>query len=232
MPEINIATRECVVYWLYDEKCVCPWKHGYVGITFYWKRRIARHRQFFNFAFDCKILFRGSRGACLKLEWQMRPCRGIGWNCAAGGALVRLGHRASAEAKRNMSEAAKRRAPMSEETKAKLRARDPGIFTNKSRLGQKKSDVERAKISASNAGKVRADPQCNARFGNTSHLGYKHSEETKRIISTKKIGVPIHSDEEREKRRQRMKGNALTKGKPWSAARRLTWLSRQPKSTP
>ena len=60
--------------------------------------------------------------------------------------------------------------------------------------------------------------------GKKYHLGHLHSEETKERIRLKKIGVPIHSEEEKRKRAERWKGNSLTKGKPWSAARRLAWL--------
>jgi hypothetical protein len=24
-------TTSCVVYWLHDDRCICPWRHGYIG---------------------------------------------------------------------------------------------------------------------------------------------------------------------------------------------------------
>jgi hypothetical protein len=26
-------TTSCVVYWLHDDRCICPWRHGYIGIS-------------------------------------------------------------------------------------------------------------------------------------------------------------------------------------------------------
>jgi hypothetical protein len=231
MPDTSIATRECVVYWLYDEKCVCLWKHGYIGVSQNWPGRLKNHRKKFP-AFRALVLFVGTKAACRKLEFKLRPDFFIGWNyLPGGGRSPRAGVIVPEHVRQKMSEAGKRRAPMSAKTREKLRINKLGT-TNKGRIGQKKSDAERAKIAASNTGKVRLNPAVNARYGNTSHLGYTHTEQTKELIRKKKIGVPIHSDEEKEKRRQRMKGNAFTKDKPWSTARRLAWLNRQPKSTP
>ena len=64
-------------------------------------------------------------------------------------------------------------------------------------------------------------------IGTALHRGHLHTEETKQIIRKKKTGVPIHSDEFKQHRAERWKGNSLTKGKPWSAARRLAWLQRK-----
>jgi hypothetical protein len=27
----------CVVYWLHDRNCECPWRHGYIGISARWE---------------------------------------------------------------------------------------------------------------------------------------------------------------------------------------------------
>jgi len=77
-----------VIYWLYDERCVCPWRHGYVGMTVSWPHRLFRHRSESEFPtkhFQGQILFQGTIKQCLKLEQQMRPSAGIGWNKAPGG---------------------------------------------------------------------------------------------------------------------------------------------------
>lgn len=100
--------------------------------------------------------------------------------------------------------------------------------TNKGRIGQQKSDEERAKIAAATKGKPKSDEhrrKMSARMiGNEIHLGHSHSNDTKQRIGAKKTGIPIHSEEEKRERAERWKGNSLTKGQPWSAARRLAWL--------
>jgi hypothetical protein len=186
-----VADVECVVYWLFDERCICLWRHGYIGITSNWKNRFQRHRRNSSFptGFSWTILFRGSKAECRKLEWQLRPSDGIGWNRAPGGG---------------------------------------GGGTNRGRIGQKKSDEERAKISASKLGQPKGDDHrrkmSERMFGQKLRLGRSHSDETKQRIRAKKTGIPIHSEEEKRKRAERWKGNSLTKGQPWSAARRLAWL--------
>jgi hypothetical protein len=77
-------TTSCLVYWLYDNHCVCPWRHGYVGISANWSRRLKRHRSNRG-AFQWKHLFVGSIDDCLNLERRLRPQPGIGWNEAPGG---------------------------------------------------------------------------------------------------------------------------------------------------
>jgi hypothetical protein len=161
------------------------------------------------------------------LEWQLRPTRGIGWNRGVGGGLARFGYRATETAKQNMREAAKRKPAISDEAREKLRIASTGR-TNRGRIGQKQSEDAKAKISAGNTGKRRTDEMVRKMsermLGQKLHLGHSHSERTKQLIRAKKSGLAIHSEEEKCKRAERMKGNALTKGKPWSAARRLAWL--------
>jgi NUMOD3 motif len=223
MAVIQNGSPECILYWLFDDRCICLWRHGYIGITTKWTRRLQRHRRTMPHAFRFAILFRGSKEECRKLEHQLRPHRHIGWNIAPGGNMARLGAQHSDEAKKKMSIAARQRPPSSEETRERLCIASTGR-TNRGRIGQKKSEEERAKISLSNIGKVRANPRVNARYGNTSHLGHEHSEETKETIRIKKNGLSIHSEEHKRELAERWQRNALTKGKPWSAARRLAWL--------
>ena len=218
---------DCVVYWLFDEQCVCLWRHGYVGITQHWKRRLSAHRRQLQQQFEYQVLFRGSKAECQQRELQLRPSRDIGWNKYPGGNMARLGARHTQEAKQKMSEAAKRRPPMSEATKEKHRLRMLGT-TNKGRVGQKKSPEEIAKIAAGHRGVPESEATrqklSQRMIGNQHHLGHKHSDQTKEQIRQAKIGVPVHSEEFKQKRAERWTGNTLTKGKPWSAARRLAWL--------
>jgi hypothetical protein len=77
----------CVVYWLKDKHCICPWRHGYVGITNNPLLRIRNHRGSHRFPsnFQFQILFAGNELECLGLERRLRPIPGIGWNIASGG---------------------------------------------------------------------------------------------------------------------------------------------------
>jgi hypothetical protein len=122
---------------------------------------------------------------------------------------------------------ARRLQKISETTREKWRVASTGR-TNRGRIGQKKSEEERRKISLAKTGKKMSEEFCRKNAekarGNTYHLGHRHSEATKQAISAKKIGVPIHSEETKQRRAERWKGNTLTKGQPWSAARRMAWL--------
>jgi len=75
------------VYWLYDERCVCPWRHGYVGITLLPARRVRTHQKHKRFPsdFQWKTLFQGTKFDCMRVEHQLRPTFNIGWNRARGG---------------------------------------------------------------------------------------------------------------------------------------------------
>jgi len=185
----------CNLYWLYDKRCVDPWRHGYIGVSRYIKIRIARHRRYSAFPknWKLKILFQGTVEECRKLEREMRPQEYIGWNRCIGGGF--------------------------------------GRKTNRGRIGQKKSDEECAKISASKKGIVfTAEHRAKlaaAKMGNQNRLGAKLSEKSREQISLKKRGISIHSDEFRRKMSERLKGNTFTKGKPWSVARREAWLRTQ-----
>src|SRR5215831_668881 len=110
MPKRTVA----VVYWLYDERCVCPWRHGYIGTTVTWPRRLYRHRtesEFPSDTFQGQVLFRGTVKQCLKLETEMRPRAQIGWNTLPGGlgGFAGKGVPKSAEHKENIRQAALRR---------------------------------------------------------------------------------------------------------------------------
>jgi hypothetical protein len=216
---------DCVVYWLHDDSCVCPWRHGYIGISARWKYREADHRRSGRWpeGYLATILFRGNREECLATEKEFRPVSGVGWNRAVGGKPIVL----LSEASRARMREARLRQKLSETTREKLRVSSTGR-TNRGRVGQKKSEEERRKIALTKTGKKMSDEACRKlserMIGKRCHLGHHHSEETKRIIAMKKIGIPVHSEETKQRRAERWKGNTLTKGQPWSAARRLAWL--------
>lgn len=147
----------CVVYWLFDARCVCPWKHGYIGITVNFKNRLKNHRRKFGQAFNHQILFRGSNDDCLLLEVKMRPRPFIGWNWAEGGTPISRAPK-SAEHRWKMKEAALRRyadpaerTKMSEIQKGRKITWAEKIASGK--RGLKPSDATRAKMSAVRKGK-------------------------------------------------------------------------------
>jgi hypothetical protein len=83
----------CVVYWLYDSQCICPWRHGYIGISIRLPFRLRQHikRKNFRRDFEWKILFEGPLYECRVLEYRLRPKANIGWNKGAGGGRQNLG---------------------------------------------------------------------------------------------------------------------------------------------
>jgi hypothetical protein len=82
-----VQVKNAVVYWLYDENCSDPRIHGYIGVTYYIKRRMREHQLNEKFpTFEFTILFKGSREECFEYEKLLRPEKGIGWNNAVGGA--------------------------------------------------------------------------------------------------------------------------------------------------
>ena len=220
-----MAMGECVVYWLFDQRCICPWRHGYIGISCEFEARLTKHRKCQRWPeFQTQILARGTKAACLLIERQMRPAANIGWNVSVGGKPVVYLTEAS---RQKMSDAARLRT-VSAATKEKLRIAFTGR-TNRGRVGQKKSAAEIEKIAAATRGKKRSADFRQRRsiqmIGNRLHLGHQHSDETKRAIRETKTGVAVHSDEHKQKLRARWANNSLTKGKPWPAARRLAWLN-------
>ena len=75
-----------VVYWLFDETCICPRLHGYVGISARFMKRLKEHRRPGKFPpFQYAILLSGADDECFALEQQLRPGHNIGWNRSRGG---------------------------------------------------------------------------------------------------------------------------------------------------
>jgi len=79
-----------VLYWLYDARCVCPWRHGYIGITVRLPGRLKQHAKRRR-NFEWKILFEGTLHECRALEYRMRPKANVGWNDHIGGGKQNLG---------------------------------------------------------------------------------------------------------------------------------------------
>jgi hypothetical protein len=123
----------CVVYWLHDRNCECPWRHGYIGISARWEKRLKEHRYSKRWPedFQATILFRGTEEECFALEMQFRPNHGIGWNPARGGNNNgrTLGYKHSDASRANVSKALR---------------------------GRKKSEGWRRKLAAANKGKTRS----------------------------------------------------------------------------
>jgi hypothetical protein len=216
-----------VVYWLHDERCICLQKHGYVGISGAFMTRLVVHQRNKRFPanFEWSIIFTGTKNECLALERTLRPGFGIGWNRARGGTpAVEF----TAEVREKMGASRRGKPPtdaqraqfvrQSERTKGK--PTHPGLTV----LGRRRPPEEIERIAANNRGKVRS-AEFRAKLGelkrgNRNRVGKRHSEETKRQISLKKRGVPVHSDEFKATLSARLRGNTYTKGKPWSTARR------------
>jgi hypothetical protein len=80
-------TTSCVVYWLHDDRCICPWRHGYIGISTRHSIRLNRHRRDNRWPanFQTTILFIGTQLECRRLEYALRPHFEIGWNENPGG---------------------------------------------------------------------------------------------------------------------------------------------------
>jgi hypothetical protein len=151
---------ECVVYWLYDDQCVCPWRHGYIGISRRWLNRLKRHRALRRRSFKWRILFSGTTADCLLIERTLRPTFGIGWNEAPGGEYGGGSAPKKQTTKEKMRLAALRRYfDPSEKIKMQLlvKAAFVGIDrsgVNNSHFGKPVSDEGKRRISEARKGKA------------------------------------------------------------------------------
>lgn len=140
------------VYWLHDDRCVCPFRHGYIGITYRPTRRLLDHRKSRAGQPDFKmtVLFVGSKFECQVIEYKLRPCINIGWNKRTGGERGVYPH--TREARKKMSIRAKQpdyleRLRKGRETIQRLAG--TGV------LSFPKSEEHRRRIAASLTGKIR-----------------------------------------------------------------------------
>jgi predicted GIY-YIG superfamily endonuclease len=163
---------QCVVYWLRDDRCVCPWRHGYIGISINLTSRLKRHRSKRGTIkikqFEATVLFRGTVDECFALEREIRPNPFVGWNIAEGG--VGPQYPKPSETIRKMREAALRRyqdpqerIKMSEIQKGRKVTWGAKISAGK--RGAKLSDATKEKMSAVRKGRpapARTPEHCTA----------------------------------------------------------------------
>jgi predicted GIY-YIG superfamily endonuclease len=134
------GNQETFVYWLHDDRCVCVWRHGYVGITAHLPVRIAAHRRGNGKGahslppdFKVQVLFVGSGDEALELEERLRPHSWIGWNRGRGGQKSCVGHKhTEAFCQLKAKDAARRfkGVPKSPEQVAKMKAAALARYAN------------------------------------------------------------------------------------------------------
>jgi len=146
-----------IVYWLTDDRCVCPWRHGYIGCTNDITRKIWKHRESFRFplGFKFEVLFIGNRSECFHVEQILRPKPHIGWNIGVGGyhdGQSLKGVPKSPEQREKMRQAALRRYEDPNEHKRTSRDVKKGLKdvdrsgTNNAMSGQHHSEETKQKI--------------------------------------------------------------------------------------
>jgi hypothetical protein len=153
MPRAQTAT----LYWLYDDRCVCIWRHGYIGMTVDWPHRMHRHRsesKFLPHDFKGQVLFQGTIRQCTNWEKTLRPIAGIGWNKLPGG----------------LSGHASKGVPKSPEHREKMRQAALARYT---KPGEKERTAKAVKKAFR---KIDRSGENNAMFG------HHHSEESKQKL--------------------------------------------------
>ncbi len=153
-----------VVYWLFDETCSWPQTEGYVGVTRLFAERVRKHRRLrLHKGFDAQVLFEGAEEDCYRLEYELRPRAGIGWNLACGG-----------------PEGFKRE--ISEETRLKLKrpkSEAHKLASGAGNRGKVRTDEMRLKLSEAHKGKVLA-AEHRANIAASLHaMGFKPSPATR-----------------------------------------------------
>lgn len=204
----------CVVYWLFDDRCVCVWRHGYVGISTEADARLKRHRLRAGTRksavgvpaiFNHKILFTGTVDGCVALEEKLRPHKNIGWNRAIGGREPWLNYKHDDEMRAKLSTIAsnRKRKPHSPETRAKMKAAALLRYTDPSQYAAtvahlKSLTFDRSGAANGHFGKPHSEEAkrkirdgVEARGGvlgsRNPHFGKKHSEATKQIMRKQKL---------------------------------------------
>jgi hypothetical protein len=149
-----------VVYWLHDDRCVCPWRHGYIGVTNRKPQRMHQHRHGGHVFRShpnaiCTVVFEGTCEQCLALERQMRSTHHIGWNIGVGGFLdgrAKRGIALTQEHREHISAATLNRYADPAEHKKTSRAVKKGLKSidrsgpNNSRYGKHCSEETKQKI--------------------------------------------------------------------------------------
>ena len=197
---------ECVVYWLFDALCTDVRKHGYVGISEKWEKRLIQHRGNRSFPkdFDYAILYTGTLKQCYAMEAVLRPDHGIGWNKSKGGPNQgrTFGYKHSVESRANVSAALKGRKitwadKLSEAGKGFIRSEESRAKQSASMTGIKKTKKHRMAISKATKLRYRRPgesektskavkaglPKDHSKGERNPRFGVVMSEETKRKIS-------------------------------------------------
>jgi hypothetical protein len=222
---------ECVVYWLHDDSCVCPWRHGYIGISARWEKRVKEHRWSKRWPdnFQVTILFRGSEAECFNLEMKLRPGHRIGWNPARGGNNNgrTLGYKHSDQSRANVS-ASLRGKKKSDEHRRKLAIAG---------TGKTRSATSRVKQGAAMKGRTKSE-ETRKRMSEAASLRYANpAEREKMSVAVRRNRPDIRGErnpmygrvQSEATRRKISKANRAYKHKPWSAARRAAWLQNKEK---
>jgi len=172
-----VVSMACV-YWLFDETCICPRLHGYVGITVNARKRFAEHRRTRKIVFKTAILFEGDREACLSVERELRPDHGIGWNRVRGGA-----HDSPAGSKPTLSDEHRKR--LAELARAR--------FAGKPKSQEQRQKMRETALAAGGHGPKKHSAETRAKLsefrkGNQYAIGLKHSDEVRARISAAQMG--------------------------------------------
>ncbi len=169
---------DCVVYWLFDETCICPRLHGYVGISARFANRLKDHRVPGRFpVFNYAVLLKGSEAECFALEKSLRPDHNIGWNRAKGGPNQgrTLGYKYTEASKAKMS--------------AALTGRQITWGDKLSAAGKGQSRTQAAKdaVSRAHKGKPKSAEQ-RAKMSEAARLRYQNPIERERMSAAVKAG--------------------------------------------
>ncbi len=146
-----------VVYWLFDETCSWPQIEGYVGVTVNIASRKRWHHWARGYGLQMAPLFEGTRQECLRLEYELRPRDGIGWNVARGGSVPSESTLRRSKAVRALLPPPMLGKTHSEETKARMRASAKKRGGGPSFVGRAHSEETKAKLRAARL--RQADPR-------------------------------------------------------------------------
>jgi hypothetical protein len=183
---------DCVVYWLFDETCVCPQRHGYIGISNNLKRRLWRHRRSERFPeFNVMIIGKGAVDECRKIEWALRPQINIGWNIATGG--FSSAHMSTAIANKKKSDALKARWRNDPDFRRRVSDSQFGKYdrggAKNHRFGKALSEGVRQNISQARAGKGIGNQNWKRRKPYSAEALRKMSEASKRRWRTENANL-------------------------------------------
>lgn len=151
-----------IVYWIRNENHTNISLEGYVGVTSNLPRRLREHKRNkdnynvkknLNQGAIIEIIASGTKEECYQLEQELRPEPYIGWNIIMGGLISNgfKGRTHSEETKQTLRKLykGKKRGPLSEETKLKIKAKRGGKASH-SKLTKEQVDEIKKLLSSSN----------------------------------------------------------------------------------